>query len=189
VLRGRLLLKAGFGQEDYSTLFAGWDGNSKVCYGVYLRMKISYRVTSFAVLSLFLAQILAPASFFVKPQPSALSSGDGGASFDFCSAWEQIGWVIHLSVLLIRLSALVWMATFLPLFFQGLRNRTLPRAFAVASLIAVGPFMHNRLWWVQRCESSGGVAMFALWVAAVCAASIHHLIQRPPNYEITGSKC
>jgi len=75
------------------------------------------RITSIGVLLALAATILTPASLFVRP-PAPLTVLGAGVSFDPSAMWEQIGG-------LTRLSALIWIGTFLPLFVQGLRNRTL----------------------------------------------------------------
>jgi hypothetical protein len=106
---------------------------------IFGRVKISYRVTSIAVVLVVVGMIVVPGSLTVRP-PALTTVSDGGISFNPCfGMWEQIGW-------LIRLSALVWIGTFLPSFVQGLRNRTMPRVAAVVSLIAFGLSLHNQVW-------------------------------------------
>jgi hypothetical protein len=135
-------------------------------------MKISYRVTSIAVVLVVVGMIVVPGSMTMRPPTPARISADGSVSFDPCASWEQTGW-------LIRLSALAWIGTFLPLFVQGLRNRTMPRVVAIVSLIAFGLSLHNQLWRVQRCDSNVGIGLGAAWVVAVGLMCLHHVLQRP----------
>jgi hypothetical protein len=135
-------------------------------------VKISYRVTSIAIVLVVVGMIVVPGSMTMRPPAPTRASGDGVVSFDPCLMWEQLGW-------LIRLSALVWIGTFLPLFVQGLRNRTMPRVVAVVSLIAFGLSLHNQVWRVQHCGSNVGIGLFAVWVVAVGMMCLHHVFQRP----------
>jgi hypothetical protein len=135
-------------------------------------MRISYRVTSIAVVLVVVGMFIAPESLMVRPPAPTRALGEGIISFDPCSMWEQIGW-------LIRLAALVWIVTFLPLFLRGLWNRTLPRMVAAISLIAFGLSLRNQVWQVEHCESNVGIGMFAAWVIAVGLLCIHHVLQRP----------
>ena len=137
------------------------------------RMKISYRVPSIAIVPVVVGMIVVPGSLMVRPPtPTTRVLEDGAVSFDPCSAWEQIGF-------LTKLSALVWIGTFLPLFIQGLRNRTLPRVVAVVSLIAFALSLRDQLWRVQHCDSHVGIAVFAVWVSTVGLLCLHHIFQRP----------
>jgi hypothetical protein len=136
-------------------------------------VKISYRITSIAVVLVVVGMIVVPESLMVRPPASTTVLGDGGISFNPCFAMsEHAGW-------LIRLSALVWIGTFLPLFVQGLRKRTMPRWVAVVSAIAFGLSLHNQLWRVQPCGSNVSIGLFALWVVVVGMMCLHHVIQRP----------
>src|ERR1019366_4010030 len=130
------------------------------------RMRISYRVSSIAVLLVFGGMFLLPASLIMRPRTLTM------ALVDPCAMWQQIVW-------LIRLSALVWFATFLSLFVQGLRNRTVPRVVAIVSFIAfcLGPV--NQLWRVQHCEANLGIVVFSVWITVVGVTCVHHIIQRP----------
>lgn len=134
-------------------------------------MRISYRVSSISVLLIFAGMFLLPESLMVRPR-ALKSFANGAVSFDPCMMWARIGW-------LIRVSAFVWLATFLSLFAQGIRNRTVPRVVAIVSLTAfcLGPF--NQLWRIQYCEANLTIVVFSVWIMAVGLMCIHHIIQRP----------
>jgi len=141
------------------------------------QVKISYRTSSVAVILVIAGSFAVPESLMVRPRISAGSVNEGVITFDPCSMWEQIGWTI-------RLAALIWFGTFLPLFVQGLRNRTLPRFLAVVCLIAFGWSLRNQLWRVQHCQSNFGVGVYAVWVATVALMCLHHVLQRDPSTSI-----
>ena len=135
-------------------------------------MRISYRVSSVAVLLVFVGMFLLPESLLVRPRAPAKDVVEGTVGIGPCTTWEQISGFI-------RLSALVWLATFLSLFVQGLRNRTVPRMVAIVSLIAfcLGPL--DQLGRIQYCEADLGIFIFWVWIAAVALICVHHIIQRP----------
>jgi hypothetical protein len=135
-------------------------------------MRISYRVSSIAVLLVFGGMFLLPESSMVRPRAHTRSLVDGSASFDPCFMLEESGW-------LIRLSVLIWIGTFLYLFVQGFRNRTVPRLVAITSLVAFGLSLHNRFWTVQHCDSNLGIVVFWVWIMAMGLLCVHHIIQRP----------
>ena len=135
-------------------------------------MRISYRISSVAVLLVFLGMFLLPESLLVRPRAPTKALVEGTVSFDPCMMWEQIS-------LLIRLSVLVWLPTFLSLFVQGFRNRTIPRMVAIVSFIAFCVSSFHQFWRVQRCEANLGIFVFSVWVAVVGLACVHHIIQRP----------
>ena len=135
-------------------------------------MRISYRVSSIAVLLVVVGMFLLPESLMIRPRAPAKAVVEGAVGFDLCTAWGQSGW-------LIRLSVLVWIGTFLYLFVEGIRNRTVPRAVAIVSFVAFGLSLHNRLWRVQHCESILGIVAFSVWIMAVGLMCVHHIIQRP----------
>ena len=136
-------------------------------------MRISYRVSSIALVLVVIGMFLLPNSILVRPIAPTRTLVDGMVSFDPCfTTWEESGW-------LIRLSVLVWIGTFLYLFVQGLRNRTVPRAVAIVSFLAFVLSLHNRLWRVQNCGSGLGIVVFWVWIMAVVLMCVQHIIQRP----------
>lgn len=138
-------------------------------------MKISYRTSSVAVVLVFVGMFAIPESLMMRPRISTVPTSDF-VGFDTCFMWEQIAWTI-------RLAALVWFGTFLPLLVQGLRNRTLPRLIAVVCLIAFGWNIQSQLWRVQHCQSNFGIGVYAVWVATVALMCFHHVFQRPIHVE------
>ncbi len=120
----------------------------------------------------FIGMIFLPESLMVRPRAPVKAAVEGAVGFDLCTAWEQIGG-------LIRLSALIWSATFLYLLVQGLRNRTVPRVIAIISIVASAPSVRNQLWRVQHCQSNLGIALFWVWIMVVGLMCVHHIIQRP----------
>ncbi len=117
-----------------------------------------------------------PASVFVRPSAPATPTPDGAISFDPCFLVGQVGW-------LVRLAALSWTVTFLPLLVQGLRNRTLPKTFGILSLIAFVPIVIHGFWRVQNCETNAGVAFSVVQVVTVVVMSLHHIVPRPVNVD------
>jgi hypothetical protein len=135
-------------------------------------MRISYRISSIVVVLVVLGMFLLPNSLLVRPIAPTRALVDGTVSLDPCfTIWGQSGW-------LIRLSALVWIGTFLYLLVQGFRNRTVPLAVAIVSLVAFGLSLHNQLWRVQHCDANLGIIVFWVWITAVGLMCVHHILQR-----------
>ena len=60
-------------------------------------MRISYRISSIAVLLVFVGMFLLPESLMVRPRAPTKALVEGAVSFDPCTMWEQSGWLIRLS--------------------------------------------------------------------------------------------
>jgi len=140
-------------------------------------MPISYRSTSIAVVLFFVAMWAVPESLTMRPRPTSGYLGQDVVTFDPCMMWEQIDWQV-------RLATLVWFGTALAMFIRGLRNRTVPRAVALVSLLALVPVVHHDLWRMNLCESRVGVGMHVACVAAVLLMTLQHLVGRKTDPEL-----
>src|SRR5690242_20633109 len=112
-------------------------------------MRFGYRITSIAVLLVIAMTLSVPRSVVVRTPMDATVSSAGDVYFDPCSMWEQIA-------VSVRIATLAWVATFLALLIQGLRNRTLPR---FVPLIGVAGFVwsiRGQWWELSHCESNTG---------------------------------
>jgi len=141
-------------------------------------MKVSHRTVGIAVLIVVLAAIVTPGSWLARPPIPTTISADGAVGFDVCNAWEQIG-VIY------RLSALAWVATFIRLIVQSLRNRTVSRTTALVCLASFGIMEYHELWRIQHCYSTFGLGWFGVWVSTVALLCLHHVFQRSVHPEAT----
>jgi hypothetical protein len=128
---------------------------------------ISYRWTSGAVLFWFALQIAVGMLF-----PNSLRKPASEVTWDPCSMWSQMP-------LTEKLPNEVWFVTFAILLVQGLRNRPVPWALALVSLIALGFVIRNLWWWESRCDSPQGIVSSGVWFATVAVMCLHQMLQRP----------
>src|SRR5262249_60902489 len=104
------------------------------------RMRVSYRMTSGAVLSVYIAGIIYGIFFSQKSRPTETAAADGTVAFDRCGMmWEQMSPTK-------QLAALVCGPSILGLFIQGLRNRPVPRWVAVAGLTSLAVTLWYDKW-------------------------------------------
>src|SRR5262245_15838017 len=93
-------------------------------------MRISYRMTSSAVVAVYVAGIV----YSLLPHPSRppeTADADGAVTFDVCGMmWEQMSPMK-------QVTALLWGTSFMVLLVQGLRNRPV-RWVTVVGLVSLG---------------------------------------------------
>ena len=95
-------------------------------------MRISYRITSGAVLAVYVAGIIYSILFPHTSRPTETAAADGTVTFDVCGMmWEQMS-------AMKQVAALLWGTSFMVLLVQGLRNRPVRRWVTVVGLDNLG---------------------------------------------------
>ena len=138
-------------------------------------MRVSYRVTSGLVIATYLLLIFSEYLFHPsRPVHDPVAPVKAGAiQFDPCGMWiSQMPMTVIIPGLFFSVSMPI-------LLVQGMRNRSVSRWLAVASLISLGPVVNDQLWMVQHCYSTLGVVGFWVCNAAVALMCLHQIVQRP----------
>jgi hypothetical protein len=130
-------------------------------------MRISYRMTSSAVVAVYVAGIIYSVLFSQTARPTETAATDGAVSFDLCNMWEQMS-------AMKQIGALLWGTSFMVLLVQGLRNRPVRRWVTVVGLVSLGVTLWYDRWRVENCWT--GFTFVAM--AAVIAMYVHQLLPR-----------
>ena len=119
------------------------------------KLRISYRVTSWMVVAVYLMSIVVGAEL-----------GLSGPIFP-C---QYVSWQTNLATLLFFTSAVT-------ILVQGFRNRAAAVLLPIACLLTAWPNIQREL--AQQCLTPGGRVGFRAIMASICLMCLHHLIQRP----------
>jgi hypothetical protein len=78
-----------------------------------------------------------------------------------------------------KLVAVVWSAAYVMFTVWGMRNRSGPRWFAVAGVLALGLWIQSDWWRIAAgCYSNRSLTSLFLWAGVVNLMFLHHLAQR-----------
>jgi hypothetical protein len=136
------------------------------------QMQIPYRLTSGAALAALALPIVSAFLPGSTPRLRPVPLQDGSIGWDPCFLWVQL----HPMA---KLVALVWLAAYVMFTLWGIRNRSGPRWFAVAGVLALSLWIESDWWRIAAgCYSSRSLTILFLWAGVVNLMFLHHLVQR-----------
>jgi hypothetical protein len=130
-------------------------------------MRISYRMTSSAVLAVYVVGIIYSVLFPRHREPT-MTAADGIVAFDPCVVlWEQMSPVK-------QLAALLGSGSFLVLLVKGLGNRPVQRWVTVVGLVSLGAMLWYNRWMFENCWT---IFSFVT-LGAIVLMYVHQLLPR-----------
>ena len=132
-------------------------------------MRIGYRAPAIALLVTLGALVAIGLLLPNLPSPTPESStAPGTVSFDPCLMWRQVPWSE-------RLSALVWLGSFVVLMLYAIGNSR-ARWWAGVNLITLALNIHYQYAWTSSsCYTTQDVALSSIWVAALALICLQHI--------------
>lgn len=131
-------------------------------------MRISYRLTSSAVLIVYVVGIIYAILFSQTSRLTETAAADGSVTFDRCGVmWEQMSPMK-------KLTALICGISFLVLLVQGLRNRPVRRWVTVVGLFSLGVTLWYDRWRIENCW----IPFSFVAMAAIVLMYVHQLLPR-----------